>query len=63
MNRSFSFSLCFALIACITASFTSNANAVDLELKNGDHIVYLGNGLADRMQHDGWFETYTQAAK
>jgi putative heme-binding domain-containing protein len=63
MKRSFSLTLCFALIACITASFTSNTNAVDLELKSGDHIVYLGGGLADRMQHHGWLETYTQAAQ
>jgi azurin/lysophospholipase L1-like esterase/glucose/arabinose dehydrogenase len=27
----------------------------------GDHIVLIGGGLADRMQHDGWLEAYLQA--
>ena len=31
------------------------------ELQPGDRIAILGNGLADRMQHDGWLETYLQA--
>ncbi|MDG1498745.1 MAG: GDSL-type esterase/lipase family protein [Planctomycetota bacterium] len=26
-----------------------------------DHVVLLGGGLPDRMQHDGWMETYLQA--
>ncbi len=29
--------------------------------KNGDIIAILGNGLADRMQHDGWTETLLQS--
>ncbi len=29
-----------------------------LEIKPGDHICIIGNTLADRMQHDGWLETY-----
>src|SRR5438874_11476971 len=28
------------------------------ELKKGDRISLVGNTLADRMQHDGWLETY-----
>lgn len=32
-----------------------------LELKPGDHVSILGNTLADRMQHDGWLETYLYA--
>ena len=32
--------------------------AARLELKPGDHICIIGNTLADRMQHDGWLETY-----
>ncbi|PCH82680.1 MAG: hypothetical protein COB96_01920, partial [Planctomycetota bacterium] len=27
----------------------------------GEHLVIIGNGLADRMQHDAWLETYLQA--
>jgi glucose/arabinose dehydrogenase/azurin len=29
-----------------------------LELKQGDHIAIIGNTLADRFQHSGWFETF-----
>ncbi len=29
--------------------------------QNGDVVAILGNGLADRMQHDGWFETLLQS--
>lgn len=28
---------------------------------NGDVVAILGNGLADRMQHDGWVETLLQS--
>ncbi len=28
-----------------------------LELRPGDSIAIVGNGLAEQMQHDGWFET------
>ena len=29
--------------------------------KKGDRVAILGNGLADRMQHDGWTETLLQS--
>src|SRR5579884_1962418 len=29
-----------------------------VEVRPGDHICIIGNTLADRMQHDGWLETY-----
>ncbi len=32
--------------------------AEKFELKPGDHICIIGNTLAERMQHDGWLETY-----
>jgi glucose/arabinose dehydrogenase/lysophospholipase L1-like esterase len=32
-----------------------------LALKKGDHVCLIGNALADRFQHDGWFETLLQA--
>jgi putative heme-binding domain-containing protein len=32
-----------------------------LEIQPGDHICIIGNTLADRMQHDGWLETYIQS--
>ncbi|MBO6576783.1 MAG: hypothetical protein JJ896_14235 [Rhodothermales bacterium] len=30
--------------------------------ESGDHVVVVGNSLADRMQHDGYLEAYLQAA-
>ena len=32
-----------------------------LQLRPGDHVCYIGNTLADRMQHHAWLETYLQA--
>ncbi len=32
-----------------------------MELKRGDHICYIGNTMADRMQHHAWLETYIHA--
>mgnify|MGYP006902792233 CR=1 FL=1 len=29
-------------------------------LQAGDTVALIGGGLADRMQHDGWFETWLQ---
>src|SRR5438270_4464231 len=33
------------------------APAGKFELRLGDHVCFIGNTLADRMQHDGWLET------
>ncbi|MCH2365595.1 MAG: PA14 domain-containing protein [Planctomycetes bacterium] len=40
----------------------ASAAAPGLKLEKGDHICYIGNTLADRMQHHGWLETYLHAA-
>src|SRR5262245_40631918 len=37
---------------------SADAAPAKLELRQGDHICVIGNTLADRMQHDGWLETY-----
>ncbi|NNE91557.1 MAG: SGNH/GDSL hydrolase family protein, partial [Verrucomicrobiales bacterium] len=51
----------FPLIACIALLANSSAFAeTAVTLKKGDRIVYIGNSLADRMQHDGWLETILQ---
>lgn len=39
----------------------SCAGPQDFELKEGDRIAIIGNSLAERMQHDGWLETYLQS--
>src|SRR6188768_3784187 len=33
-----------------------------LELHKGDHIAIVGSGLADRQQHQAWFEALIQKA-
>jgi len=33
-------------------------NGPGLTIRSSDHISIIGNALADRMQHDGWLETY-----
>lgn len=32
-----------------------------LQFKKGDNVAYIGNTLADRMQHHAWLETYIHA--
>ncbi len=51
--------LFFAFLAAFGMA-VSSANAA-FTFQKGDHITIIGNGLADRMQHDGWMETYIQA--
>lgn len=41
---------------------TSLHAAEKLELRPGDHIAIVGNALADRMQHSGYFEALTYSA-
>lgn len=46
------------LVVLLMAGCSRNA---DIELQKGDRIAIIGNSLAERMQHDGWLETYLQA--
>ncbi len=48
-----------ALLALLTPAACADR---PVEFRPGDHIVLIGNALADRMQHDGWLETLLQAA-
>ncbi len=52
-----------ALVLTLAGSLASNGVAAEpaLQLQKGDHISYIGNTLADRMQHDAWLETYIHA--
>ena len=47
-------------LACLFLDPTS-AQSPKLSINSGDHIVYIGNTMADRMQHHGWLETYIHA--
>ncbi len=51
-------SLCFLLLLGAT---TTRAADAAVQLRPGDHIVIIGNALADRMQHHGWLETFIVA--
>ena len=46
-------------LALVTVLLASCAPA-PVPFEAGDHVVLIGNALADRMQHDGWLETYLQ---
>ena len=46
----------------VLAALAAVAPSQSLELQRGDHVVLLGNTLAERMQHHGWLETYVQLA-
>tara|TARA_B110000037_G_scaffold139712_1_gene158010 strand:- start:22051 stop:24996 length:2946 start_codon:yes stop_codon:yes gene_type:complete len=50
------FSQCAALVAFVPLSVQAQ-----LPLQDGDKVCIIGNGLADRMQHDGWVETAIQS--
>ncbi|MCA9200950.1 MAG: hypothetical protein KDA87_25600, partial [Planctomycetales bacterium] len=52
---------CLFVSALILLSNSPVGLSQILELEKGDHIAIIGNTLADRMQHHGWFETYLQA--
>jgi len=52
----------WSLALVVLALFVPVALAADLELKADDHVAFIGSGLADRMQHDGWLETYLHKA-
>ncbi len=48
------------IVAALLLPLPANSHAQDsalLELKRGDHIVFIGNALAERMQHFGYLET------
>src|SRR4051794_33466902 len=47
------------LLALGLMSLPRAGAAEKLELKPGDHVAIIGNTLADRMQHSGYFEALT----
>jgi putative heme-binding domain-containing protein len=52
-----------ALLAVMQiVSVPASAAEPQLKLRKGDRISYIGNTLADRMQHAAWLETYMYAA-
>jgi putative heme-binding domain-containing protein len=47
----------FSLASCLLPALLLGDEAARLNLDKGDHIAFVGNTLADRMQHHGWLET------
>ncbi len=52
----------FVLLAVSVAPSRVKADGPNLQLMPGDHVVYIGNTMADRMQHHAWLETYIHAS-
>jgi len=48
-------------IVLLFSCFANPAWGQEAPFEKGDHVVYIGNTLADRMQHHGWLETYLHA--
>lgn len=47
-------------LLCLALAYPFSALA-QLPLRQDDVVCLIGNGLADRMQHDGWMETLIQS--
>ena len=50
------------VLITIPLLFTSCSKEPAYELREGATIALVGNSLADRMQHDGWLESFLYAA-
>src|SRR5690606_26773069 len=53
------FVLCVGLL--LSSPSTTARQAVGFELRPGDHVAIIGNTLAERLQYDGWLETFIHA--
>lgn len=49
------------VLSALPAMDVCQAAEPELKIRKGDHIAYIGNTLADRMQHHAWLETYIHA--
>lgn len=50
-----------AFLGLVVLSKFALADTPKLDIQSGDHVSFVGNTLADRMQRDGWLETLLQA--
>src|SRR5713101_6977440 len=46
------------LLSTMLTRSADSPKSPPLDLKPGDHVVLIGNALADRFQHSGWLETF-----
>jgi lysophospholipase L1-like esterase len=52
---------CLAVFSIAALALFPPLVHAQLPLQDGDTVCIIGNGLADRMQHDGWVETVIQS--
>ncbi len=52
---------CMLVFAGWIASGVTASSQEKLNFRKGESVVYIGNTMADRMQHHGWLETYIHA--
>ena len=55
------FLVCYVCFGSLYPLRDTLAVEPSLLLQPGNHIAYIGNTMADRMQHHGWLETYLHA--
>jgi hypothetical protein len=48
------------LTAAIILGLGAVSSIQALDFNEGEHVVFIGNALAERMQHHGWLESYIQ---
>ena len=51
----------FAFVLAFAGTIAAACGTGQTLFRKGDHVVIIGNGLADRMQHHGWLEAYLQS--
>jgi len=53
--------IAFVVLTALTLVSSARAQSPPLELRKGDHIVFLGNTMAERLQQFNYFETMLMA--
>src|SRR5690606_18225108 len=54
------FPLSLIALLVLVSGCSEGGGGDSFKLETGDRIALIGNSLAERMQHDGWLETYLQ---
>ena len=48
------------LLTALALGLGAVSSSQALDFNEGEHVVLIGNALAERMQHHGWLESYIQ---
>ncbi|MCC6696913.1 MAG: c-type cytochrome [Candidatus Hydrogenedentes bacterium] len=54
--------LILSLFVSVVMPLAAQVAPETFDFHPNDHVVFIGNALPDRMQHDGWLEAYLQSA-